>query len=191
MELGKYFTPLCVFGCTCKIKSNWKFWILTVKFAPQLVKWITGLIYLQITFSKLTPREREKEDLSSLMRSPSRARRGYSADPSLIFTDPSLVLVLTNPPLLTHLPPFFFLKTHLLSFPSRSGILWGSYSVFLFCLHDLVEVVTIICSWLQLICFCWDLLVLGKVFDKFLENVLHAKPNTGNTFSGVFYRTTK
>ena len=66
-----------MFGCTCKIKSNWKFWTLTVKFAPQPVKWITYLIYLQIRFSRLTPREREKEDLSSLMPSPSWARRGY------------------------------------------------------------------------------------------------------------------
>ena len=81
-----------------------------------------------------------------------------SIDPSLVLTNPSLIL--TDPPPLTHLPPFFSLKTHLLSFPSRSRILWGSYSVFLFCLHDLVEVVTLICSWLQLICFCWDLLVL-------------------------------
>ena len=81
-----------------------------------------------------------------------------SINPSLILTNPSLIL--TDPPLPTHLPPFFSLKTHLLSFPSRSRILWGSYSVFLFCLHDLVEVVTIICSWLQLICFCWNLLVL-------------------------------
>ena len=67
----------------------------------------------------------------------------------------------------------------------------GSYSVVLFCLHDLVEVVTIICTWLQLICFCWDLLVLGKVFDNFLKNILHVEPNVGNTFSGVFYRATK
>ena len=59
----------------------------------------------------------------------------------------------------------------------------------LFCLHDLVEEGTIICSWLQLVCFCWDLLVLGEVFDSFLKNILQAKPNAGNTFLGVFYRT--
>ena len=61
--------------------------------------------------------------------------------------------------------------------------------MFLFCLYDLVEVVTIICSWLQLICICCDSLVLGKVFEHYLENVSHAKPNIGNTFLGVFYRT--
>ena len=170
-----------------------------------------GLIYLQITFFELTPREREKEDLSSLMRSPSRARRGYSADPSLILTDPSHSddpsLILTDPshsadpspsthpssssthlrrPICLHSFPS---KTHLLSFPSRFGILWSSYSVFLFCLYDLVEVVTIICFWLQLICICCDSLVLGKVFEHYLENVSHAKPNIGNTFLCVFYRT--
>ena len=61
--------------------------------------------------------------------------------------------------------------------------------MFLFCLYDLVEVVTIICSWLQLICICCDSLVLGKVFEHYLENVSHAKPNIGNTFLCVFYRT--
>ena len=58
--------------------------------------------------------------------------------------------------------------------------------MFLFCLYDLVEVVTIICSWLQLICICCDSLVLGKVFEHYLENVSHAKPNIGNTFPPYF-----
>ena len=187
--------------------------------------------YISDLPSNHTQRERErergpKENLSSLVPSPSQVRRGYcqwcpkppldtqphrhackplhrsiphphrpipclpphrptSIDPYLVLTNPSIVL--TNPPPLTHLSPFFSLKTHLLSFPSRSRILWGcSYSFFL---HDLVGVITIICYWLQSICFCLDLLVLGKVLTIFLENVLHANPNTGNTFSSVFYIT--
>ena len=104
-----------------------------------------------------------------------------------ISINPSLILI--DPPPPTHLPPFFSLKDPPPFFSLKIWDLWSSYSVFLFCLYDLVEVVTIICSWLQLICICCDSLVLGKVFEHYLENVSHAKPNIGNTFLCVFYRT--
>ena len=195
--MGKYFTPLCVFGCKCKIKSNWIFWTLTIKFAPQPVKLIKYLIYLQIRFSWLAHPERElkeKTQRRSLIThaKPNQARKGYCywcPRTTRWHMAPPLCVQATPPTHPSSSPTHLRWPICLLSFSSRSRILWGSYSVFLFCLHDLVEVVTIICSWLQLICFCLELLVLGKVFDNFLENVIHAKPNTRNIFSGVFYRT--
>ena len=196
MKFGKYFTPWRVFGCTCKMQSNWKLFHLIVKYSPFTRKFIyRSHLPSKPIFQTLKPEERKRELEGKVTNSDHptpnsvRSRRPILLHASLIshtkpkpkhgeigcrrspdchpqpttlpscmqaprFGSDRLLTISSLPPItnlvtatsrsthpwpiasisfsiclsffLNHslfLPPFFSLKTQLVSFPSRSGIL--------------------------------------------------------------------
>ena len=62
MKFGKYFTPWRVFGCTCKMQSNWKLFHLIVKYSPFTRKFIyRSHLPSKPIFQTLKPEERKRE----------------------------------------------------------------------------------------------------------------------------------